>query len=304
VQIVRPDKAESFTQHRALLFSIAYRMLGSASDAEDVLQDAYLRWQSAEDADVRTPRSYLSAVVTRLCIDELRSARARREVYVGPWLPEPILTNQMPDMTNTVELSESLSFAFLLLLEKLSPVERAVFLLREVFDYEYSEIASIVDKSEANCRQMVRRARQHLREKRPRFEVSREEQEEVTRRFVEVCGGGDMQGLLALLAPDVTLASDGGGKVQAARNVIHGASNVARFILGVLDKVAANSSTWSAQLTEINGQPGIVMIVDGKVDSVTTLDYAGDRIAGVNIVINPDKLGAIQQGAGSGVASG
>src|SRR5437588_2494407 len=179
------NTTQIFNQYRALLFSIAYRMLCNATDAEDIVQEAFVRWLQASDGEIQSPKAFLSTVVTRLCIDQLRSAKARREVYVGPWLPEPVLTGRMPEMTGSVELAESISFAFLLLLESLSPVERAVFLLREVFDYSYAEIAGIVGKSEANCRQMVRRAQQHLRERRPRSQVSRDEQERITRSFLE-----------------------------------------------------------------------------------------------------------------------
>lgn len=286
------SKLETFNEYRTLLFSIAYRMLGSATDAEDIVQEAYLHWQDADAAEIRAPRSYLSTVVTRLCIDHVRSAQARREVYVGPWLPEPILTGGMPEMTGTVELAESLHFAFLLLLESLGPTERAVFLLREVFSYSYPEIAQMVGKSEANCRQMAHRAQERLREKRPRFQVSREQQEGITQRFIEVCAGGDMQGLLSMLATDVTLASDGGGKVQAARNVLHGPTNVARFLFGVLAKIPPGSSL-TTQVVEINGQPGIVGYIDGKPSSVISFDCEGNQIVGINIVINPDKLGSL-----------
>ena len=285
-------KVETFSEYRPLLFSIAYRMLGSATEAEDILQEAYLRWQDASEADVRSPRSYLSTVVTRLCLDELHSARARREVYVGPWLPEPILTSGMPDMTRTSELSESLSIAFLLLLEILSPVERAVFLLREVFDYDYGEIAEIVGKSEANCRQMVSRSKKHLQERRPRFETSREERERVTRQFIRVCEGGDLQGLISLLAPDVALASDGGGKVQAALNIISGPDKVARFVFGVLAKLPAGA-TLASHLDEVNGHPGLIVYIDGTLNCVITLDCSGDLIQAVHVLANPDKLRAI-----------
>lgn len=283
---------ETFNQYRPLLFSIAYRMLGSASDAEDIVQEGFLRWQSASEDEVRSPKSYLSTVATRLCIDQLKSACARREVYVGPWLPEPILTGEMPEMTQTVELADSISFAFLLLLESLGPVERAAFLLREVFDYSYPEVAAIIGKSEANCRQMVHRAQQHLKERRPRFEVSREQQERVTQRFLEVCAGGDMQGLLSMLAPEVTLASDGGGKVQAARNVLHGPVNISRFLFGVISKLPQRSELMT-KITEVNGQPGVIVYIDGKPNSVITIDLAGGQIIGVNIVVNPDKLRAL-----------
>jgi RNA polymerase sigma-70 factor (ECF subfamily) len=288
------DRVETFNEYRPLLFSIAYRMLGSATEAEDILQEAYLRWQGVPEAEMRSPRSFLSTIVTRLCIDELRSARARRVVYVGPWLPEPLQTSAMPEMTRTPELAETLRFAFLLLLENLSPVERAVFLLREVFDYEYAEIAEIVGKSEANCRQMVSRSRKYLKERRPRFAASREEQERVTQQFIRVCEGGDMQGLISMLAPDVKLASDGGGKVAAARNVISGPSNVARFIFGVLSKLPPGS-TLTTRLDEVNGRLALINYLDGTLNSVITFECDADRIYSVNVVANPDKLRAVHQ---------
>jgi RNA polymerase sigma-70 factor (ECF subfamily) len=281
------DSVEVFNKHRALLFSIAYRMLGSAADAEDILQEAFLRWQRAGEEDVRSPKSYLSAVVTRLCIDQLRSARARREVYVGPWLPEPIMTQHMPDMTSTQELAESLSIAFLVVLESLSPVERAVFLLREVFGYDYAEIARIVGKSEANCRQITHRAQQRIHERRPRFHATHEQQVRVTQEFMQACANGNLQGLMAMLTNNAVLMSDGGGKAQAARNPIYGPNNIARFILGILAKAPPNISV---RLDEVNGQPGIVTFVDGQPNAVLVLDVEGDQIRGVHIVANPEKL--------------
>jgi RNA polymerase sigma-70 factor (ECF subfamily) len=283
----------TFNRYRNLLFSIAYRMLGSATDAEDIVQEAYLRWQGASEDEVRSPKSYLSAITTRLCIDHLKSARSQREVYVGPWLPEPVLTGQERDMTRTAELTESISTAFLLLLGSLGPVERAVFLLHEVFDYSYAEIAEIVGKSEANCRQMAHRAQQHIREHRPRFKVSREQQERATLRFLQVCKGGDLGSLVSMLTDDVVLMSDGGGKVQAARNPVYGPSSVARFILGVLGKVAAEVE-FTVQVKEVNGQPGIILYIDRVPNAVVTLELSDDqKIRGVNIVVNPDKLGRL-----------
>lgn len=262
-------------------------MLGSAADAEDIVQEAYLRWQRASEEDVRSPRSYLSAIVTRLCIDQLRSAQARREVYVGPWLPEPLLTEGMPDMTSTAELAESLSVAFLVVLESLSPVERAVFLLREVFGYEYAEIAEIVGKSEANCRQITRRAQQRIRERRPRFLPTREQQERVTSEFVRACTSGDLQGLMALLTDNVVLMTDGGGKAQAALNPIHGPDRVARFIAAILGKTPPG---FSSVIADVNGQPGIVSYIDGKPNAVLALDIDQEGVRGIHIVANPDKL--------------
>jgi RNA polymerase sigma-70 factor (ECF subfamily) len=278
-------RTEDFERHRSLLFSIAYRMLGGVADAEDVVQEAYLRWRGVPETEVRSPRSYLSAVVTRLSIDRLRSAR--REEYVGPWLPEPLLAEDAGDPTG---LDESLSMAFLVLLESLNPVERAVFLLREVFDYAYEEISRIVGKSEDNCRQIARRARQSIAARRPRFERSPEQEERLTQQFVETCVSGDMEGLVSLLAEDVTLWSDGGGKVAAAPYPIHGPDRVARFLLGVLRTVPPG---FSARPTRVNGGPGVVGYVDGLPTGVVALDFADGRLRGVRIVVNPEKLRAV-----------
>jgi RNA polymerase sigma-70 factor, ECF subfamily len=283
-------RAEDFERYRSLLFSIAYRMLGSVADAEDILQEAYLRWREAPEAEVRSPKSCLSAVVTRLSIDRLRSARAWREEYVGPWLPEPLVTEGAEEVADSIELDESLSMAFLVLLESLNPVERAVFLLREVFDYDYGEISRIVERSEDNCRQIARRARQSVAARRPRFEHSPEQKERLTERFVEACMSGDMQGLVGLLSEEVTLWSDGGGKVAAAPYPIHGPERVARFLLGVLRTVPPG---FSARPVRINGGPGIVGYVDGHPTSVVALDVADGRLRGVRIVVNPEKLRTI-----------
>lgn len=284
------DLSDVLDRYRPLLFSIAYRMLGSVTDAEDIVQEAFVRWQRAPEAEVRSPKAYLSAVVTRLCIDRLRSARAQREEYVGPWLPEPLPSEQTPDIAETAALEESLSMAFLVLLESLNPTERAVFLLREVFDYDYDEISPLVGKSEANCRQIARRARQSVAARRPRFEHSPEQEERLTKRFVEACTSGDMEGLLELLSDDITLWSDGGGKVRAALNPIRGSERVSRFLLGILRKVPPG---FIARRAWINGGPGIVGYVEAHPMSVVTLDIADGRIRAVHIVVNPEKLRAI-----------
>ena len=283
-------RTEDFERHRSLLFSIAYRMLGSVAEAVDVVQEAYLRWREVAEAEVRSPRSYLSAVVTRLSIDRLRSARVRREEYVGPWLPEPLISDREGELAVQDELDESLSMAFLVLLESLNPVERVVFLLREVFDYGYEEISSIVGRSEANCRQIARRARQSVAARRPRFERSLEKEKRLTERFVEACMSGDMEGLLELLSEDVTLWSDGGGKVAASPYPIYGAERVARFLVGVLRTVPPG---FFAHPARINGGPGAVGYVDYHPTGVVALDVAEGRIRGVRIVVNPDKLRAI-----------
>ncbi|MGH2690390.1 MAG: RNA polymerase sigma factor SigJ, partial [Actinomycetota bacterium] len=243
---------EVFAGLRPLLFSIAYRMLGSVTDAEDMVQEAFLRWDRVPDGEVASPKAYLSAVVTRLCIDHLRSARVAREAYVGPWLPDPILTAAADPGTSGEDralLADSLSMAFLVLLESLSPVERAVFLLRETFGYDYAEIATIVGRSEANCRQIAVRARKQLEARRPRFAASPETRDEITGRFVHAAETGDMGALLDLLSDDIVLWSDGGGKVRAARNPVLGAANVARLLLGL---VRRNAGLLSATPGEIN----------------------------------------------------
>ena len=284
------SRTEDFERHRSLLFLIAYRMLGSVADAEDIVQAAYLRWKEVRESEVRSPKSYRSAVVTRLSIARLRSARAWREEYVGPWLPEPLVSNSLEEVVDSAELDETLSMAFLVLLESLNPVERAVFLLREVFDYDYEEISSIVGKSADNCRQIASRARQSVAARRPRFERSAEQEKRLTERFVEACISGDMEGLVGLLSEDVTLWSDGGGKVAAAPYPIHGPERVARFLLGVLRTVPPG---FSARSTWINGGPGVVGYVDGHPTSVVTLDVADGRVLGVRIVVNPEKLRAM-----------
>lgn len=281
------SQAEVFNQHRPLLFSIAYRMLGSVMDAEDAVQEAFLRWEQSPQDGVRAPKSYLSTVVTRLCIDQLRSARTQREQYIGPWLPEPLITGEAADVDDKLSLADSISMAFLVLLERLAPVERAVFLLREVFGYEYAEIAAIVEKSEANCRQILRRARERIAQERPRFDASREQAEQITRRFLEASLNGDMQGLLELLADDAVLWSDGGGKVNAALNPVRGADKVARFFIGIVRKAPVSLAIRPAF---INGAVGIIAYVDGRAQSAGALEIAGGKVRGVRIVVNPDKL--------------
>jgi RNA polymerase sigma-70 factor (ECF subfamily) len=285
------DRVATFEQHRPLLFSIAYRMLGSASDAEDLVQDAFLRWQHAADADIASPRAWLSTIVTRLAIDHLRSARVQRETYIGPWLPEPLVTEQAPGASERLALAESLSMAFLVMLETLGPVERAVFLLREVFDYDYEEIAAIVGKSADNCRQMLHRARQHLVAGRPRFAPSPEEHTRLTQQFLATAATGDLPALVALLAEDVTLWSDGGGKTTAARNPIHGPDRVARFITGVMRK--APREMGDVRMTQVNGEQGLVGYVDGQARFVVSLEVRDERVQAVRIVVNPDKLRTI-----------
>ncbi len=262
-------------------------MLGSATDAEDIVQEAFVRWLQASDEVVQSPKAYLSKVVVRLCIDQLRSARAQHEVYVGPWLPEPVSTSRHPELVETTVLSESLSFAFLVMLEKLGPVERAVFLLHDIFDYDYADIAAIIGKSEANCRQILHRAHQHLGQRYPRFEVSHEQQERITTQFLRASTSGDMQGLLNLLTEDIVFTADSGGKVRAGLKSVRGPNNVARGTLGGLRLIPPGVE---AHIEEVNGQPAIVAYLDGHPYGVVLLDFEGERIRSIYTVLNPDKL--------------
>ena len=277
---------------RPLLFSIAYRMLGSVADAEDVVQEAHLRYERAiaDGAVIESPKAYLSAVATRLAIDELRSARRRRENYSGQWLPEPLLTDDGDDdPALAAEQSDSLSMAFLLLLERLGPVERAVFLLHDVFGYEHREIAQIVDRSEANCRQLARRARRRVHEERPRFDTSRAERARLAERFFAAVGDGDVDGLVELLAADVAVYGDGGGKTPQWSCPIVGADRVSRLFANLGRQLRERRGV--IELHEVNGQPGaLVLAPDGKLVNVFVLDVADGAIQTVRSVINPDKL--------------
>ena len=277
---------ESFEDLRGYLFSLAYRMLGSVGDAEDVVQEAYLRWQKAPP-DVESPKAFLSKVATRLCIDQLKSARVRRESYVGPWLPEPLITDESPGPEDTAEQADSLSLAFLVVLESLSPTERAIFLLREVFEYDYEEISDIVGLTEANCRQIAHRAKQHIASRRPRFSASQEKRDELTYRFLAACGLGDVDSLIELLTEDVALYSDGGGQVKAARKPILGPPKVARFLLGIIKKADPGLST---RIVTVNGQPAVALFDGDELNTVVALDLDAEAIRTVHIIVNPDKL--------------
>jgi RNA polymerase sigma-70 factor (TIGR02957 family) len=284
--------AALYEELRPGAFAIAYRMLGSVSDAEDVVQEAFLRLHRAlEDGQrIESRRAYLSTIVTRLCIDQLRSARARRETYVGEWLPEPLVAGSADDPARRAEIADSLSLAFLVLLESLSPEQRAAFLLREVFDYPYGEIAAIVGKSEDNARQLVARARRHVEERRPRFEASRERREQLAGSSFAAAEDGDLEALEELLAHDVVLHGDGGGRVPALARPLHGRARVARTLLAWV-RAVTRTGGFSLRPAEVNGQPGaLVLDRDGRLLSVLALDIADDRIQAVNSVVNPDKL--------------
>ena len=262
-------------------------MLGSVSEAEDVLQDAYLRWVGADRSDIDNPAAYLTTVVTRLCLDVLKSARVTREVYVGPWLPEPLVSETEPDPADAAVIADSLSMAFLVLLESLSPLERAAFLLREVFGYEYDEVASVLERDAAACRQLVSRARRQVDARRPRYAASRAEGERLTTEFLVACTTGDVEGLMQLLAGDVVLNSDGGGVVSAARRPVFGADDVARFMVGIGRNA---SSDLQVRLTLVNGDPGAVVSLHDTVVFVIALEVVDCHITAVNIVRNPEKL--------------
>ncbi|MCL3997419.1 RNA polymerase sigma-70 factor [Streptomyces lavenduligriseus] len=283
------SRTEEFEELRPLLFSIAYRILGSVGEAEDAVQETWLRF-TASPVRPRSAKAFLSATVTRLSIDVLRSARVRREAYVGPWFPEPLLADPYQDPERSAELADSVSMAALLLLERLSPLERAVFVLREVFDFGFPEIAEAVDRSEAACRQLLVRARRHMTEGRPRFEADRTERDELASRFFDALREGDVIGLRDLLAADVSMAGDGGGKApQLARSVL-GAENVARLLASVFPQLAGIGVTCEPH--QVNGQPGAVFRdPEGRVLNAVALDVLDGRIQAIRIVVNPDKLG-------------
>ena len=284
-------ETEPVAAYRPLLFAIAYRMLGGVADAEDAVQESFLRWHRAlaGGEEIRNPKAWLTTTLTHLCLDQLGSARAKRETYVGPWLPEPLVVDRAPDPAEVVADADSLSTAFLLLLETLSPKERAVFLLHDVFAYDFAAIAAVVGESEAYCRQIARRARNHVQSRRPRFAASPDHQQALTERFVRACTEGDMHGLLACLADDVKVLSDGGGKVNAARKPVLGRDKVGRFLLGLMKLVPAGAEV-ELRPTAVNGGPGLVTLVAGRVVNAVTLEMDGERISAIYIVANPDKL--------------
>jgi RNA polymerase sigma-70 factor (ECF subfamily) len=288
---VRVD--DLYLQLRPLLFSIAYRMLGSVADAEDVVQESFLRYHAhAADADVESPKAYLSAVATRLCIDQLRSARVRRESYVGTWLPEPLVgpAGDTGDPAEAVADADSLSMSFLLVLERLSPVERAVFLLHEVFGYDYREVAGMVDRSAGNCRQIGVRARRHVTASAPRFSPSRAERDELASRFFAAFADGDVDGLIATLAPDTVVHGDSGGHRPSWPKAIAGRDNVVRLLASLSGDMRALGC--SVRLARVNGQPGATIHgPDGALINVMTVDIVDGAVQTLRSVINPDKLG-------------
>ncbi|MEU6914602.1 RNA polymerase sigma-70 factor [Streptomyces olindensis] len=279
-----------FETHRPVLLGVAYRMLGRVADAEDVVQEAWLRWSGATRADVREPRGYLVRITTRLAIDRLRQIKSRGETYVGPWLPEPYVTDfgdTVPDTAERAVLADSVSLAVLVVLESLSPLERAVFVLREAFGFPYGDIAAMLDRGEPAVRQLAGRARKHVEERRPRYEVDPAQRRDLTERFLAAAADGDLEGLMALLAPDVRLVGDSGGKARAPLRVLQTADKVGRFLVGAAQKSLPDLSV---RLLELNGGPAVLVLSGDRPDAVFQLDVADGRVQAVYVIRNPDKL--------------
>jgi RNA polymerase sigma-70 factor, ECF subfamily len=287
VVTVLENPTAEFERHRSRLFGIAYRMLGSRADAEDVLQDAYLRWHRGASQELRSAEAWLVTVVTRLCVDRLRAARVERERYVGPWLPEPLIGEAAPAADVPAELASSLSIAFLVVLEQLAPDERAAFLLHNVFDTDYKEIAEILGKSEAACRQMVSRAGKRVRAQRPHVQVTDAARRSVLERFAEAVQTQDKAALMALVAEDASWTSDGGGRARAALKVIRGRERVVRFVLGVLGR---HTDRVAFEITAVNGEPALALRAEGRLFSIMTVHTDGARILDVYTILNPAKL--------------
>ena len=286
-----------FNTDRPLLFSIAYRMLGSASDAEDVLQDAWLRYRGADPSTIRSPKAFATTVVTRLCLDRLKSARTTRETYIGPWLPEPVLTSEVERPDDMLQRSESITFAFLVLLEKLSPEERAVFLLKDVFDYDHSEIGAMLGMSAENSRQLLHRAKSRLAGGRPRLTGTAESRRAIAERFARAFSSGDGSELTSLLAQDVTLLSDGGGKVAAARRPLLGRDEVVKFLVGLhrVGETTGLAREASLTLEDINSEAALTLRLGGHLESVFVLSIENQSISAIRVARNPDKLAHIDR---------
>jgi RNA polymerase sigma-70 factor, ECF subfamily len=281
------ESTKIFEQHRSLLFRLAYGMLGRIAAAEDAVQETFLRWQKQDMKQIQSPKAWLSKVVNRICLDEIKSARNQKEQYVGPDLPEPLFTERTDSPEETLELAESLSMALLVVLHRLNPVQRAVFLLHEVFDYDYASISSIVDRSESNCRKIAERARNLVREERPEYDKNSNEQSHLVRRFVEAIRNRDMPEIEHLLAEDAIMYTDGGGKVSAARKPVQGAGKIAKLITGGPKELA---QPYRIEFKEINGEPGMVLWAKEQLHNVWSLHIEKDKIKSICVVLNPDKL--------------
>ncbi len=324
------EATRTFAEHRDFLVGVAYRVLGRMADAEDVVQEAWLRWTRADPAEIRDPRAFLIRVTTRLAIDRLRRIKARHEEYVGPWLPEPVLSRQVlsglsgrstlvgADPAEEVELAESVSMALLVVLETLSPLERAVFVLREVFGLSYPEVAEAVGRSEAAVRQLAARARTHVQERRPRFKTDAGTRQQVTERFLNACATGNVDTLMAVLAPDVTLVADSGGRARAPRVPLRGADKVVRFLRAISrpenaakflasigmgqdgpESLDTLVKQFGVRVADVNGAPGILAVVSDRVVTTLTVEVVGDRVTTIHMVANPEKLAHLERTAGT-----
>ncbi|MGW4534875.1 RNA polymerase sigma-70 factor [Nocardia sp. NPDC004340] len=294
---MQDDPIDPFVAHRRLLFGTAYQMLGTVTDAEDVLQDAWIKWHEVDRDSVTHPKAYLVRTVTNLALNRLTSARATRETYVGPWLPEPLLTTTA-DAAEETDMADTVSTAMLVVLETLSPVERAVFVLREVFGYSHAEIAGFLDRPEATVRQISHRARSHVHSRRPRFDTDLATRTDITDKFLAAAHGGDVNALMELLAPDVTLWNDGGGKVTAARRPLHGPDHVARWILGVLAKPVLTGVRLESAC--LNGELGVMVLLGDFRVGALSYDIRDGHIENIRFQVNPDKLAGIQRPVGTG----
>jgi RNA polymerase sigma-70 factor (ECF subfamily) len=289
---------DTFEVHRQKLFGVAYRMLGSATEAEDVVQDAWLRYDAVAKDSIRSPEAFLTTIVTRLCLDRLKSARATREEYVGPWLPEPLLTDGRAGPEQSAALAESVSLAFMVLLETLTPEERAAFLLREIFEYDYESIAEMLKTTPANCRQLFHRAKVHLQDRKPRFREDTRRKHELVGRFLAALRDGDAAGFTSVLTADVALWSDGGGKVLAARRPIFGRDHVIQLMVGIrrtASSMGYDLTQLAMQIVDVNGELALALRLAGRVDSIYTFEFAADGITALRIIRNPDKLRYIAQ---------
>jgi RNA polymerase sigma-70 factor (ECF subfamily) len=285
--------ADAFEPVRGRLFGLAYRMLGSRADAEDVVQEAYVRWHQSDREIIRNAEAWLVTTATRLAIDRLRALKTEREAYTGPWLPEPIMHNTPPSPDTHLELASDLSLAFLVLLERLGPEERAAFLLHEVFDFGYPEIASVLDKSEDACRQMVHRARTRVRSARKRFDVTEAAKASLLRKFTEAMKARDEQTLLSLFAPDATWTADGGGRAAASPYPLLGAERIARLVIGLQHRLQTDGAT--TELVNVNGETGLLVRIEGRILAIMAIESDGERIHSVYAVVNPDKLPTISE---------
>ncbi len=290
--MIDDQKVEVFRRHRVRLFGIAYRMLGTQSDAEDILQEAYIRWHQAETNGIETPEAWLVTVVTRLAIDRLRRASAARETYIGPWLPEPLIVSDAPSPEAELEFASNLSIAFMVLLERLSPLERAAFLLHDIFDCGYADIARIVGKTETASRQLIHRARERVRAEKTRFKASEQERVKLIKKFSAASAVGDKKTLLALFSDEISMLSDGGGKITAARKIVRGKHKIARLfaITG-----AKHGTSFKNMLATINGDPGLLTFYEEKLFAATVFEFADGKISAMYRVMNPDKLKAFTE---------